>query len=103
VATITQRSAYGTGFDVGELCRSIRTTNRGLPVLHIGSDAQAGLPADVSTLSGDFNADTLLSAVGSLIHSRLMTADSDLVSYGARGGSYPKVGGRKIRVRLRGM
>jgi hypothetical protein len=61
-------NTYGTGIDVGELCRSVRTTKRGLPILHIGSDVPAGLPADVPTLSEDFSADTLLSAVGSLIH-----------------------------------
>jgi CheY-like chemotaxis protein len=60
-------NTYGTGIDVGELCRNVRTSKRGLPILHIGSATPVGLPADVPTLAEDFNADGLLSAAGALI------------------------------------
>jgi CheY-like chemotaxis protein len=60
-------NTYGTGIDVGELCRNVRGSKRGLPILHIGSTIPEGLPADVPTLSEDFNADGLLLAVGALI------------------------------------
>lgn len=60
-------NTYGTGIDVGELCRNVRSSKRGLPILHIGSTIPEGLPADVPTLSEDFNADGLLLAVGALI------------------------------------
>ena len=29
-------TTYGTGIDVAELCRTVRTSKPGLPVLHIG-------------------------------------------------------------------
>ena len=60
-------NTYGTGIDVAELCRNVRTSKPGLPVLHIGSSVPDGLPADVPTLSESFNADGLLLAVGALI------------------------------------
>ena len=60
-------NTYGTGIDVGELCKNVRGSKRGLPILHIGSSIPEGLPADVPTLSEDFNADGLLQAVGALI------------------------------------
>lgn len=60
-------NTYGTGINVAELCRNVRSSKRGLPILHIGSTIPDGLPEDVPTLSEDFNADSLLSAVGALI------------------------------------
>ena len=30
-------NTYGTGIDIGELCRKVRASKRGLPILHIGS------------------------------------------------------------------
>ena len=65
-------NTYGTGIDVGELCRNVRSSKRGLPILHIGSTIPDGLPADVPTLSENFNADTLLSTVSALIQPGLM-------------------------------
>ena len=60
-------NTYGTGIDVGELCRDVRSSKRGLPILHIGSSIPDGLPDDVPTLAENFNADGLLSTVGALI------------------------------------
>ena len=60
-------NTYGTGIDVAELCANIRSIKPGMPVLHIGSSVPEGLPADVPTLPEDFNADSLLLAVGALI------------------------------------
>jgi hypothetical protein len=71
-------NTYGTGIDVGELCRNLRTSKRGLPILHIGSNIPVGLPGDVPTLAEDFNAESLLSTVESLIKSRVMSADPRL-------------------------
>ena len=61
-------NTYGTGIDVGELCRNVRNSKEGLPILHIGSTIPEGLPADVPTLPEDFTADGLLFTVGALIH-----------------------------------
>lgn len=82
-------NTYGTGIDVGELCRSIRATKRSLPILHIGSTIPAGLPPDVPTLAEDFNADGLLSAVGALILSHSTTADPASVLPETKAVSYP--------------
>jgi CheY-like chemotaxis protein len=82
-------NTYGTGIDVGELCRTVRTTKHRLPVLHIGSVTPAGLPPDVPTLAEDFNADGLLSAVGALILSHSMRADPASVPPEAKAVSYP--------------
>ncbi len=65
-------NTYGTGIDVGELCRNVRTSKRALPVLHIGSTVPDGLPDDVPTLSEDFTPDSLLLTVGGLIKPGLM-------------------------------
>ncbi len=67
-------NTHGTGINVGELCRNVRTSKRGLPILHIGSNTPVGLPGDVPTLAEDFNAETLLSTVEGLIKSRVMSA-----------------------------
>ena len=69
-------NTYGTGIDVGELCSNVRSSKRGLPILHIGSTVPEGLPADVPTLAENFNADSLLIAVGALIRPRLMRPDA---------------------------
>jgi hypothetical protein len=65
-------NTYGTGINVAELCRNVRTSKRGLPILHIGSTVPEGLPADVPTLSENFTADGLLMTVGALIQPGLM-------------------------------
>jgi hypothetical protein len=65
-------NTYGTGIDVGELCRNVRTSKRGLPVLHIGSTVPDGLPDDVPSISENFTPDSLLLTVGGLIKSGLM-------------------------------
>jgi CheY-like chemotaxis protein len=88
-------NTYGTGIDVGELCRTVRTTKHALPILHIGSSTPAGLPADVPTLAEDFNADGLLSAVGALILSHSMRADPTSVPPQAKAVSYPNGRGRE--------
>jgi CheY-like chemotaxis protein len=82
-------NTYGTGIDVGELCRTVRTTKHGLPILHIGSAAPAGLPPDVPTLAEDFNADGLLSAVGALILSHPTSADPTSSPDETKAVSYP--------------
>ncbi len=71
-------NTYGTGIDVGELCRNVRSSKRGLPVLHIGITKPEGLPDDVPSLPEDFSADSLLLTVGALLEPGLM-----------RGGSHP--------------
>jgi CheY-like chemotaxis protein len=68
-------NTYGTGIDVGELCRTVRSSKRGLPILHIGSTTPPGLPNDVPTLSEQFTADSLLLTVQALIEPALMRAD----------------------------
>jgi hypothetical protein len=65
-------NTYGTGIDVGELCRNVRDSKHGLPILHIGSTVPEGLPADVPTLSENFTADGLLMTVGALVQPGLM-------------------------------
>jgi CheY-like chemotaxis protein len=82
-------NTYGTGINVGELCRTVRTTKHGLPILHIGSAVPLGMPPDVPTLAEDFNADGLLSAVGALILSHPTTADPASVPAETGGVSYP--------------
>ena len=57
----------GTGIDVGDLIRDVSRCQTGLPVLHIGSDIPAGLPADVPTLPEPFTPDELLLAVKALM------------------------------------
>ena len=65
-------NTYGTGIDVGELCRNVRGSKRGMPILHIGSSVPEGLPGDVPTLSENFTADGLLMTVGALLEPALM-------------------------------
>jgi hypothetical protein len=71
-------NTYGTGINVAELCRNVRSSKRGLPVLHIGSTIPEGLPDDVPSLPEDFSVDSLLLTVGALLEPRLM-----------QGGSHP--------------
>jgi CheY-like chemotaxis protein len=82
-------NTYGTGIDVGELCRTIRTTKHGLPILHIGSAIPSGLPPDVPTLAEDFSADALLSTVGALILSDSMRSEPTSVPPKINAVSYP--------------
>ena len=82
-------NTYGTGIDVGQLCRNVRTSKRGLPILHIGANTPVGLPADVPSLEEDFNAETLLSAVGALIKSGVMSADPALGPHKTEAVRYP--------------
>jgi CheY-like chemotaxis protein len=60
-------NTYGTGLDVGELCRKIRAVTPGLPILHIGSPAPE-LPADVPTLSEVLFPGCLLLTVEALMY-----------------------------------
>ena len=60
-------NTYGTGIDVGELCRNVRAVKPGLPVLHIGSHIPETLPLDVPTLPEEFTPDRLLMAVQALM------------------------------------
>jgi CheY-like chemotaxis protein len=57
----------GTGTDTPTLVRVIREKRPDLPVLHIGSSALDGMPANVPTLAESFTADDLLSAVRALV------------------------------------
>jgi CheY-like chemotaxis protein len=68
-------NTHGTGVDVGDLCRTIRSSKRGLPILHIGSTTPDGLPGDVPTLPETFTADSLLMTVQALIEPSLRRAD----------------------------
>jgi hypothetical protein len=68
-------NTYGTGIDVSELCRTVRYTKHGLPILHIGSTTPPGLPSDVPTLAEQFTADSLLSTVQGLIEPALRGPD----------------------------
>ena len=60
----------GTGVDVGQMIRNVRTHVPGLPVLHIGTSVPAGLPEDVPTIEEDFSPDHLLMAVDTLIKNK---------------------------------
>ncbi len=60
----------GTGTDTPTLVRNIRERLPRLPVLHIGTEALAGMPADVPTLAESFTADQLLMTVDALIPER---------------------------------
>jgi len=60
-------NTYGTGIDVGDLIRDARAAKPGLPVLHIGSDMPAGMPADVPTVAEPFTPEELLLAVKALM------------------------------------
>ncbi len=82
-------NTYGTGIDVAELCGNIRIIKPGLPVLHIGSSVPEGLPADVPTLSENFNADSLLLAVGALVEPGLMRQAPVVLQSKGRTVSYP--------------
>jgi CheY-like chemotaxis protein len=68
-------NTHGSGVDVGHLCRSIRRSKRGLPILHIGSTTRHALPADVPTLPETFTSDSLLWTVQALIEPALRRAD----------------------------
>ncbi len=57
----------GTGTDTPTLVREIRTDHPDLPVLHIGTAALLGMPADVPTLAESFSAGQLLTAVEALM------------------------------------
>jgi response regulator RpfG family c-di-GMP phosphodiesterase len=57
----------GTGVDTPALVRSVRKTNPGLPVLHIGTSPIPGMPSDVLHLDESFTADQLLATVGDLV------------------------------------
>jgi hypothetical protein len=69
-------NTYGTGINVAELCRNVRGSKRGLPILHIGSAIPDGMPDDVPSLSEDFTADSLLLTVGSLLQPASMRGGS---------------------------
>jgi hypothetical protein len=60
-------NTYRTGIDVGELCRNVRSSKQGMPILHIGSTIPDGLPDDVPTLAEDFTSESLLRTVRTLV------------------------------------
>ncbi len=60
-------NTFGSGVDLPELVRHVRNTRPTLPVLHIGADTPADLPADVPTIPEQFTADHLLMAVAALM------------------------------------
>lgn len=60
-------NTFGSGVDLAELVRHVRQSRPRLPVLHIGADTPADLPADVPTISEQFTADHLLMAVAALM------------------------------------
>jgi hypothetical protein len=82
-------NTYGTGINVGELCRNVRTSKHGLSILHIGSTVPEGLPADVPTLSENFTADGLLMTVGALIQPGLMRVGAASLQAEEAPRSYP--------------
>jgi len=95
-------NTYRTGIDVGELCRNVRATKEGLPILHIGSTIPDGLPDDVPTLPEDFTADSLLMTVRALVEPGPMRGDSAPPERRAETLNYPNgrrredVGPRRI-------
>jgi hypothetical protein len=82
-------NTYGTGIDVAQLCGDVRNIKPGMPVLHIGSSVPEGLPADVPTLSENFDADGLLLAVGALIEPGLMRQAPVVLQSRGTTRSYP--------------
>ena len=60
-------NTYGTGIDIGDLVRGLRTAKPGLAVLHIGTDLPPGLPDENPTLPEPFTPDGLLLAVNALM------------------------------------
>jgi hypothetical protein len=69
-------NTYGTGIDVGVLCRNVRAVKPGLAVLHIGSSIPDGLPDDVPTLDEAFTAEGLLQTVEGMIDPASMALDA---------------------------
>jgi CheY-like chemotaxis protein len=61
-------TTYGTGLDVGEFCQMVRATGPALPILHIGSEQEKRLPADVRTLSEVLFPGCLLLTVEALMY-----------------------------------
>jgi len=70
----------GTGTDTPSLVRDIRKKQPNLPVLHIGTSALEGMPADIPTIAESFTADQLLLAVEALMsretHEYSLTAET---------------------------
>jgi response regulator RpfG family c-di-GMP phosphodiesterase len=60
-------NTYGTGINVGKLCRGVRGDRPGLPILHIGTSIPDGLPDDVPTLAEGFTSPQLLLLVADLM------------------------------------
>jgi hypothetical protein len=60
-------NTYGTGINVGKLCRGVRADRPGLPILHIGISIPEGLPGDVPTLAEGFTSPQLLLLVANLM------------------------------------
>lgn len=60
----------GTGLDTPGLVQRVRRSHPGLPVLHIGSKAIPGMPADVRHLHERFTVADLVLAVDELLKSR---------------------------------
>ena len=69
-------NTFGSGVDLPQLVRHVRESRPRLPVLHIGADTPADLPADVPTISEQFTADHLLMAVAALMPEQPATIGS---------------------------
>src|SRR6185312_7469267 len=95
-------NTYRTGIDVGELCRNVRASKPGLPILHIGSTIPDGLPDDVPTLPEDFTADSLLMTVRALVEPAAVRDNSPSGEAKPVVLTYPD-GRRREDVRLRGV
>jgi DNA-binding response OmpR family regulator len=67
----------GTGTDTPSLVRDIRERRPNLAVLHIGTEALEGMPADVPTLAETFSADQLLRSVDALLPGRPQPRGTD--------------------------
>jgi hypothetical protein len=66
-------NTFGSGVDLADLIRHVRESSPGLPVLHIGVNTPAELPADVPTISERFSADDLLMTVAALLPEKAAT------------------------------
>lgn len=60
-------NTFGTGINIGELIRRVRSHDSTMAVLHIGNLIPDGLPGDVPSVREDFSAASLLEEVGALL------------------------------------
>ena len=72
----------GTGTDTPSLVHDIRGRLPNLAVLHIGTEALEGMPADVPTLAETFSAEQLLMSVDALLPQRPQRRGTDQAAPG---------------------